>query len=234
MLARSRVFLWCLLAGCAGGPITDFPDKASGEFGGGSKPPSIPDEDENAGDGDSLPPLEAGGDNSAEFPSDNGFSNAGDAGLSGSLPDRPCGAANPGHSDAGLPESGDGGVCSGDQCPITRRELAQLAVPGGACVRSAEVDLVCDGAIQSSIGTCNESSLQESASFSLVENCVLTDPAVSSARDACLDCYLTANRCALLNCLSECLVPTSAEACNACRKNQCGAALSACTGLPAL
>ncbi len=223
-----------MLAGCAGGPISDFPDKAPG--GGGGAPGPIK-ANAGDGDGDSLPPRDDGDSTGGpEFPSDGEFDNGGDAGLP-SFPDRPCGAAGHADSDGGLPatlgEGGDGGVCVGDQCPITRRQLSALATEG-ACTSAAEIDLVCDGELERAIGLCNESSLQDSAGFGLVQNCVLTDPAVSSASEACVDCYLDANRCALLNCLSECLVPASAEACDACRQNQCGAALSACTGLPAL
>ena len=37
---------------------------------------------------------------------------------------------------------------------------------------------------------CNESSLQDSAGFGLVENCVLTDPGVSWRSESCIECYL--------------------------------------------
>jgi len=104
----------------------------------------------------------------------------------------------------------------------------------GACRNPAEKSLVCDAQVQRTIGRCNELSLAESASFDLVENCALTEPALADVGEACIDCYLEANRCTLLNCLAECITPSADEACRLCRANQCGAALSACTGLPLL
>ncbi|MFT3924664.1 MAG: hypothetical protein QM778_19140 [Myxococcales bacterium] len=217
MLTRSRVLWWCLLAGCAGGPTTDFPVVGSG----GSEPPKGP----GPADHESPPPPDepeddgARGDGDGEFEGDLGAS--GDAGALPTLPDRPCG---PTDQDAGVP---DGGVV------ITYDQLVMSAVPGGACTSLQELDLVCDGAIQASVGRCNEQSLSDSAGFGLVKDCVLGDPKVDGASDACVDCYLSANQCTLLNCLAACLVPVSSTACNQCRIDNCGAAFSTCSGLPA-
>ncbi len=230
MSHRPRVLLWCLLAGCAGGPISDFPkgDRSS-ESSNSGKPPLFGGSKED-GDGQKppiLPPTDADENDDLSSDGASGFVQPSDAGTQ---PGRPCASDPNGPSDAGVP---DGGVCEGDSCPVTRASLDAL-VPAGACRAAAEKSLVCDAQVQRVIGRCNEQSLNDSASFDLVENCALTDPALSSVGEDCIDCYLDANRCTLLNCLAECLTPGADEACRLCRANQCGAALSACTGLPLL
>ena len=129
MLARSRVFLWCLVAGCAGGPITDFPDNATGNESGGSEPPGVPSKSDTAGDsdGDDSAPtgVDGPGDHAGDEFGDGDLPDASDAGIDAGPSDRPCGVTLPDASDAG---AADAGSCSGDACPITRSELGQLAV----------------------------------------------------------------------------------------------------------
>jgi hypothetical protein len=228
-----------------GGPISDFPSKATGgddnhnpsaggADAGSTRPPPTGDGDlasgdgdgESGGDGDSSPPLDAGAAPDGGVPGDAGAP-SGDAGPDGGVDAGPdagplaCTSTSDGRPDA----------CYGYYCHTSSAELASGAMVGGACNDGPDLALVCDGAIPRVVASCTASNSVGPTIGQAIHDCAKSDASLSTATDACLQCYVDESVCMIQHCLGPCLAAQAAE-CEACRASECGDTLYTCTGLP--
>lgn len=224
-LARIRIWLcvWlggAVLSACTGGPISDFPNKATGD-GQGSGSDTADDRGEDAGVG----PGEGNGDGDGVIPGLDDPADNPDAGL-------------PDARDAGAPmcrSGSDGrpqGFCYGVYCAITLDELTAGSASSGACSATADLELACDGQIGRVVAKCAEENALSPTLETAIAECVNDDAKLAAASDPCLACYVDETLCVLQNCLAPC-ISGKPERCESCRAAKCSAAFETCSGLPA-
>lgn len=222
----SRVLYLCLLAGCVGGPISEFPfgsdEEAPGTGAGiGTDLPG------GGGAGVEAPPSQGGG---GEFepslPGSGGPDGSGsDAGTGDEVP---CGRWP--DADAGIDADANvaaksAEACQGDHCGFTLHELRASAAPSSVCLTA--VRDVCENRVQDAVSTC-----ARWAPFALLaQPCERSLFELDTVSDACLTCYTEADRCTANQCASECGVLGSETSCVECRQAKCGPTLSQCSGL---
>jgi hypothetical protein len=160
---------------------------------------------------------------------DGGVDAGGDAGDAGD-------AALPGDAgDAGgcfsdgAPRS-DGG-CTGNYCATSASALDQ-SVTQGACRASDTLRLVCQGQIARSTVQCAQDNALSLYVGSSVRSCLRHEAQLSAVASDCLDCYVQELLCTLSSCLATCVAGFEPD-CSDCRRTNCGAQFTSCSGLPA-
>jgi hypothetical protein len=124
------------------------------------------------------------------------------------------------------------GGCQGSYCAITRDGLDHL-VSSGVCSAPAALALVCEGEIAHKTAQCAQDNALSLALGASVRSCLRRDLQLMPVDGGCLDCYVEELLCTLSSCLATCVAGFE-TACTSCRRANCGAKFTRCSGLPAL
>lgn len=127
------------------------------------------------------------------------------------------------------------GKCYGYWCGVTEADLRAETVPTGTCQSDQELALICEGAIVEKIGSCARDNALTGAKFEMnVASCVRKETAFDPVSDACLACYTASAKCALDECINECVAGDS-KTCDDCRfANGCTPDWYTCAGFPSV
>jgi hypothetical protein len=145
------------------------------------------------------------------------------------------GAGQPDASgEAGCPRllAPDAGICAAYGCSLALDQLRSAANPAGACTSPAALAAACDGSASSAALRCTEASVFAADLSEAASTCVRDDPQVSALGATCLGCFVGEALCTLSRCFALCALASENDECRSCRRQQCGAMLSQCTGLP--
>lgn len=99
----------------------------------------------------------------------------------------------------------------------------------GACTN--EADLAILGAIDSEAvaTTCAMGCVAEAAPAACTDACIATETGLSAP---CVACFVALVTCIIDNCVGLCAVAPDGAECDACRREHCVPAFTACSGLP--
>lgn len=168
---------------------------------------------------------------------DAGAVNGGDAGAvdggDAGAPD--AGPGDAGASDAGCGPLGDAGMlgtCPAYRCQKTLSELSAASAPMGACNTPLALPLACSGQLGRAALQCAQDNAFSLSVSRAITSCMRRVPLLTQIPSDCLGCYADETLCTLSRCFVAC-IDGSDPACQQCRHDQCGAALSKCSGLPA-
>lgn len=137
-------------------------------------------------------------------------------------------------------DGGNGGntatQCLGNNAEFTPAEFLALTEPGKGCSSESDVNTVCSNDMPLVAGTCGKGCLSMSDQATCVAGCIqdaVTHGNSQPLSAACLTCYGTDVDCARTNCLSQCGLGPTSEACANCRVEKgCAEAFYNCSGLP--
>jgi hypothetical protein len=149
----------------------------------------------------------------------------------GALPD---GGIPDAASDSGClaPSTPDASVCPGYGCKTTLQQLSALMDQEGACSSAAALAVACDGRVTNAALQCTQENVFSLNIDRSVNACLKRDAQLAAIGDDCLDCFVDEALCVLTRCFSACTINSTGNACQICRRQQCSAQLSVCTGLP--
>jgi hypothetical protein len=229
--------------GCEGdscGPTSDWPTCNTDESGGS------PGDGANAGDGEEGegPPKggsgtkrDAGKRPSTNLDGGSVLTPGADMGTNDAGVDAGDGAVDLIPFDGGLghctidSDGRDAGACFGVYCDVAQGMLSKLVSDRGACLGADDLTLACDGELARVVANCAQEDVLMLSFGRTVALCAARAPTLANASEGCIGCYVDEVLCALQNCLAPCLSGSSDE-CTSCRRENCVADFSACSGLP--
>jgi hypothetical protein len=239
-------------------PISDFPRSGenssvnpvvSGSSADGVPEPSAPpsaaaDPRTPGGGATTVSPVTTPPSNGSGSPQGAMDAGASSGGTGGGAQPPPDAAPDAGAVDAGQPDaSGEGGcprllapdagVCSAYGCSLSLDQLRSTANSAGACTSPAALAAACDGSASSAALRCTEASVFSVDLSETASACVQRDPQLSPLGATCLGCFVDEALCTLSRCFALCALASENDECRTCRRQQCGSALTQCTGLPA-
>jgi hypothetical protein len=122
--------------------------------------------------------------------------------------------------------------CSAYGCGTTLSTLGARSTDGGVCVTPEVLPLACDGQLSRAAVQCTQQNALGLGMGRPVTMCLRRSPAFARVQGDCLQCYADEALCTLSRCFAVC-IDGSDPACEACRRQTCGAPFATCSGLPA-
>jgi hypothetical protein len=125
------------------------------------------------------------------------------------------------------------GKCYGYWCGVDYELLRAETMPGGTCQGDEELELICEGAIVEKIAQCARDNALTGTKFEEnVVSCIRKEKTYDVVTDACLACYTASAKCALDECINECVAGDS-QGCDDCRmEHGCTQGWYTCSGVP--
>ncbi len=94
----------------------------------------------------------------------------------------------------------------------------------GACTNAADLAVAQDPATPGAVGKCGQDNLgAEPATLDCIKGLGFSD--------ACAGCFDDTVKCAIMNCLNDCLADQNSQACIDCRATNCDPAFQMCSGI---
>jgi hypothetical protein len=160
----------------------------------------------------------------------------GDGDIDAAIPDG-------GEVDSGSNVEGTGQDCAGNEpktpdscygfyCGTNYEDIRAETPSTGACGSDMELMMICEGPFPVALADCARRNALSGNFEAAVEACVRGNHSWDPITDSCLDCYIVGARCALDNCLGEC-VSGDSQACDECRETKgCTPDFYVCASMP--
>jgi len=95
----------------------------------------------------------------------------------------------------------------------------------GACDNAADTAIICESTFPADVTACGTEFFGEGSEA--ISVCVAENTGVSGE---CATCFGDTTECTIDNCLTDCAVDQTSQACTDCREENCGPAFNACAG----